>query len=242
MKKIVTIFIICLLQLSAVYALPRGGRVGQYFAKFLDESEAESVISEMLFESFKLNVPQNIKISESLELTARIRELAGKNVRKGVNLRVFIAETPICDEVFFPGGIVLLTRGLMDMLDNAHLVDFILARNVAISSMNYPMKLIKREGLYPKLLNWIKVVKRNKQAVLPTAFLGSYLHSLSTIDQQKADSQGIKLTPDPEASKSAAIRLMSQYQSLVWPPSPPYPRSFLPRLQALRHLKLSTKH
>ncbi len=200
--------------------------VFNYFANRLDETKAEIKIGELMKETFIENISKDYKVAFSEELTKKIETL-GKNFpqkktkhKKNIQFKVYIIDSSIPDEIPFPGGTLLLTKGLYERLETHEKVEFILARNLIHITKKQPMRLIKRLGIYPTLLNQLKLKphKRDKAKVLIA--LKDYLNSIRKLDHFTADREALYLTKSPQDTKESAIELLSSFSANLWPTMP----------------------
>lgn len=237
MKKNRFLFFSILFLLSLVSSVQAANPVLKYFSRLFDETRAEIAIGELMKSQFAADV-EGIKITPDQQLTDRMKKLAENSARTDLNYQVLIIDSDIPDEIPVPGGTLMITTGLLAAAVSEEQKDFILARNVAHMVLKHPMKLIKNEGIYPKILNQLKMVpeKRDKQQL--RAILRDYLVNLPKMNHRKADLQGILLTSSPEKTRRAAISLLGSFSVKVWPVLP-WDTSDLPmRTSDLEKLKL----
>jgi hypothetical protein len=230
--------VLLLLMLAISSASSAANPVVRYFSRLLDETRAEIAIGELIKEHLLREMPASFAVASDVELTARMKKLAENSIRADMNYSVMIISSDIPDEIPLPGGTLMLTSGLLAAAATQEQRDFLLARNIMHMALKHPMKLIKNEGLYPKLLNQLKMApeKRNSQQL--RALIRDYLMNLPKMDQKKADLQGILLTPSPDNTRKAAISMLSGFSVRVWPVMP-WDTSELPvRINELEKLKL----
>lgn len=236
MKKLLLVLVMTfsLLATTGYAANP----VVQYFSRLLDESRAELVIGDLILDQLLKEMPDNIKVASDTLLTERMRKLAENSPRTDIKFQVLVIESDIPDEIPLPGGALVLTTGLLASAVTSEQRDFILARNVMHIVLKHPMKLIKLEGLYPALLNQLKLApeKRNPQQL--RSLVRDYLRNLAKMNHKKADLQGILLTGSPEQTRKAAITMLSSFAVRVWPVLPWDAGDLPARISELEKLKL----
>ena len=224
---------------EAIFALNPMNPVVNYFSGLLDETKAEIAAGDLMEKAFMENVALKCKIEQSDELTSQMIELSEKSSRKNLKYKVYVIDSDILDEILFPNGSLFITKGLMKFADTQHKLNFILARNVIHMSYKHPFKLIKRSGLYPELLKQLKlpVNKRDNDKIINS--LRNYLLNLGQMEFEKADSEGIKLTKDPEKTRISAIEMLKQFKVIVWPVMPLDTIDTPQRLKKLQEINLS---
>ncbi len=234
LKAIVLAVLLVLLANVAQAANP----VVRYFSRLLDETRAEQAIGDLLLDQFLEDLPDNIKVASDTVLSDRMRHLAESTSRPEINFVVMVIESDVIDEIPFPGNILLVTTGLLSAAVTEEQRDFILARNVMHISLKHPMRLIKHEGLYPSMLNQLKLMpeKRNSQQL--RTMVRDYLRNLVKMNHKKADLQGILLTRSPEKTRKAAIEMLSSFSVHVWPLSSWDTGDLPARISELEKLKL----
>lgn len=210
----------------------------RYFTRLLDETRAEMAIGDLMKDHIIKEMPENVAIASDTLLSKRLRQLAESSASADLNYNVIVIASDIPDEIPLPGGTLMLTSGLLAAATNDEQKDFILARNLMHMVLKHPMKLIKNEGLYPKLLNQLKMIpeKRNPQQL--RAMMRDYLINLPKMDHKKADLQGILLTRSPEKTRKAAIEMLSSFSVRVWPVLPWDTGDLPARIGELEKLKL----
>ncbi len=227
-----------LLVLSMASAAECANPVVKYFTGLLDETRAEQAIGNLLLDQFLVDMPENIRVASDTTMSRRMRTLAGNSSRPELDFKVLIIESDIIDEIPMPGDTLLLTTGLLSAATTDEQRDFILARNIMHAALKHPMKLIKNEGLYPSLLNQLKLSpdRRNPQQL--RGLVRDYLRNLVKMNHKKADLQGILLTDSPEQTRKAAISMLSSFSVRVWPVSSWDTGDLPSRISELEKLKL----
>jgi len=211
--------------------------VFKYFSRLLDETRAEMAIGDLMKNLFTTEV-NGITINHDQQLTARLKKLAENSARNDLNYQVMVINSDIPDEIPLPGGTLMITAGLLAAADSEEQKDFILARNVAHMVLKHPMKLIKNEGIYPKILNQLKMPVEKRDPRKLREILRDYLVNLPKMNHRTADLQGILLTSSPEKTRRAAIALLGRFSVRIWPVLP-WDTSDLPaRTAELEKLKL----
>lgn len=211
--------------------------VVKYFSRLLDETRAEMAIGDLMKTLFAAEV-NGTPINHDPQLTARMKKLAENSARSDLNYQVLVISSDIPDEIPLPGGTLMITAGLLTAADSEEQKDFILARNVAHMVLKHPMKLIKNEGIYPKILNQLKMLPEKRDQQKLREILRDYLVNLPKMNHRKADLQGILLTSSPDKTRRAAINLLGSFSVRIWPVLP-WDTSDLPaRTAELEKLKL----
>ncbi len=219
-------------------AAPRKNPILRYFSRLLDESRAEMASGELLFEQFKKELHGKIALDKDEKLTSRLQKFAESTNRPEVGYRVYLLRSDIPDELVFPGGIIVLTSGLLEAASNDAQLDFILCRNLMHVVLRHPLKVLKVEGLYAGLLSQIKQRPEKQDAAVIRKIARNYLRSLSRMDHKKADLQGILLTASPDKTRLAAIELLKKFTVRIWPVLPMDTGDLPGRIAELEKLKL----
>jgi hypothetical protein len=230
--------LVFMLVFSLATAAECANPVIKYFSGLLDETRAEQAIGDMLLGQFLTDMPGNIKIASDTVLSMRMKVLAGNSPRPEMAFKVMIIESDVIDEIPMPGDTLLLTTGLLSAANTDEQRDFILARNVMHRVLKHPMKLIKNEGLYPSLLNQLKLAPDRRNPQLLRGLVRDYLRNLVKVNHKKADLQGILLTDSPEQTRKSAITLLSSFSVRVWPVSSWDTGDLPARISELEKLKL----
>jgi hypothetical protein len=100
------------------------------------------------------------------------------------------------------------------------------------------MKLLKKEGLYARMLNQIKLPENKRNANKTRTLTRDYLRNLVKMDHKKADLQGILLLNSPEKARKAAISLLKKFTGRIWPVLPMDTGNLPGRIDTLEKLKL----
>lgn len=234
-RKLAVFVLLCVL--SCANQIQAANPVVKYFSRLLDETRAEMAIGDLMKTLFATEVT-GIAINHDPQLTTRMKKLAENSARSDLNYQVLVISSDIPDEIPLPGGTLMITAGLLAAADSDEQKDFILARNVAHMVLKHPMKLIKNEGLYPKILNQLKMLPEKRDQQKLREILRDYLVNLPKMNHRKADLQGILLTSSPEKTRRAAINLLGSFSVRIWPVLP-WDTSDLPaRTAELEKLKL----
>lgn len=238
MRKILFVIamIFCAVNLSAMNPV---APVFKYFSSLLDETRAELLVGELMSKEFLANVSNNVKVELSPSLTKQMKKLSLNSGRKNLNYEVYVINSDIPDEIPFPGGILFVTKGLLSHAKTSEQLDFILARNIMHMVLKNPMRLVKRVGIYPVLLNQLKLPeeKREKHKILIA--LRDYLGNTGKLEHISADEQALALTDDPEKTRKAAIDMISQFSVSVWPVMPLETVDIPDRINKLKELNLT---
>ena len=228
------VFLVFLLAGSAEAANP----VVRYFSNLLDETRAEKAIGDLLLSQFLKDLPEKISVASDTILSARMRRLAENSSRSDINYQVLVIESDVIDEIPLPGNTLLVTSGLLSAAVTEEQRDFILARNVMHIVLKHPMKLIKLEGLYPSMLNQLKMLPERRNSQQLRNLVRDYLRNLVKMNHKKADLQGLLLTSSPDKTRQAAIEMLSGFSVRVWPVSSWDTGDLPARIGELEKLKL----
>jgi predicted Zn-dependent protease len=204
----------------------------------LDETRAETAIGDLLFTQFHKELSKNLEIKEDKKLTEKIKKVAESTSRPEMPYSIQVIRSDVADEIVFPGGKIVLTTGLLESAKDEEQLDFILFRNLMHSVLRHPMKLIKKEGLYAKLLNQIKLHEEKRDFSEIRSITRDYLRSQMRMDHQKADIQGLLLSDSPEKTRLAAIELLKTFTTRIWPVFPMDTGDLPARIEILEKLKL----
>ncbi|MGM0601081.1 MAG: M48 family metalloprotease [Candidatus Rifleibacteriota bacterium] len=210
----------------------------KYFARWLDETRAEMAIGKLMLNFFKNELDGSVKITLNEELAKRVKEIARQTGKPEIECEVYLIKSDIPDEIVFPGNTIVLTSGLIDSSENQSQLDFILARNLMHLVLKHPMKLLKKEGLYARMLNQIKLPNNKRDINKTRTLTRDYLRNLVKMDHKKADLQGILLMNSPEKARKAAINLLKKFTGRIWPVLPMDTGNLPGRIEALEKLKL----
>ena len=210
----------------------------KYFARWLDETRAEMAVGKLMLDLFKTELEGSVKITTNENLSKRVKEIAAQTGKPDIQCEVYLIESSIPDEIVFPGNTIILTSGLIDSCKNQSQLDFILARNLIHLVLKHPMKLLKKEGLYAKMLNQIKIPKERRDENKTRTLTRDYLRNLVKMDHKKADLQGILLLNSPEKARKAAINLLKKFTGRIWPVLPMDTGNLPGRIETLEKLKL----
>ncbi|NCB38909.1 MAG: hypothetical protein EOM80_09075 [Erysipelotrichia bacterium] len=210
----------------------------RYFSRLLDETRAEKAIGELMQNHFVSEISETLKIVQDKDLSARMCKLAENAPKTDLVFNVMVVESDIPDEIPLPGGYLILTSGLLSAAVSEEQRDFILARNIMHIILKHPTKLIKLEGLYPGLLNQLKLIPEKRNAQQIRALIRDYLRNLPKMNHKKADLQGILLTTSPDRTRQAAIAMLSSFTAKMWPVLPWDTGDLPARIGELEKLKL----
>ena len=238
--KIKRITALCLLMIGAASVLYAQSRnpIIRYFSRLLDETRAELAIGELISHEMLNEMTKKQPIIADESLTKRMQQLSENGSRPELQYYVYVINSESIDEIPFPGGYLILTSALMSKADSPAKIDFILARNQALIMMRQPMKLIKKEGLYPSFLNYLKLPEAKQKKQDLRVYIRNYLRSLPKMDHRRADIQGLLLTRSPEQSRKAAVELLKDLSDNIWPATLWDSGELEQRIEMLENLKL----
>lgn len=239
MRKISFLLLPILILISGpVRAASNGNPILRYFSRLLDESRAEMAVGKLLQETFVKELHESVKCELDQKMSARLRKIAENSNRPDIQYNVYLINSDIADEIVFPGGNVFLTTGLLNSAENDIQQDFILSRNLMHLVLRHPMKLLKKEGLYARLLNQLKLVPEQRDVAGLKEMTRDYLRNQAKMDHKKADLQGLLLLKSPELVRKAAIALLKKFTGRIWPVLPMDTGDLPGRIDALEKLKL----
>lgn len=241
MKKLVLLFTMIML-CNVVLA---DNLVMNYLKKWVDETRIEKAIGKVLLEEFVKVLPKEFSIKEDHKLSQKFNtffEKCGVKNNSGLELKVMIIESSIPDEILLPGGTLILTKGYLSYAASEEQQDFIFARNAYLTFQKQPLAVIKHEGIYPKFLDYIKLKESKRSEKDLRELLRAYLSVIRKMNHKKADVQGALLTSNPEKTRLGAIKMLSQFNVTVWPPSPFDTVDLPSRISDLENLKLPEKN
>jgi len=211
--------------------------ISSYFSGFLDETKAEIAIGKILFDGLVEQSGGLSKFASYPDLDKLASDI-GKKASRNLAYKVLVIENPVPKEIPFPGGLILITQGMKGLLQTDLEREFIIGRNVAHISLRHPMNVLKREGLYAKLL---RVLKKPSAKVDPEQIkkiVRDYIGALPRMDQLKADKEAVVLSSNPPALGKAAIQLLKRCSETLWPAMPWDWNDIPARIQSLENLQL----
>lgn len=215
-KRIIAVCLLLTFAMPVLYAKSKNPII-RYFSRLLDETKAELAIGELITHEMLSEMTKNKPIIADEALSKRMQQLCENSSRPELQYHVYVVESESVDEIPFPGGYLILTSALMAKADTQAKTDFVLARNLALIMMRQPMKLIKKEDLYPPFLNYLKLPEAKREIQKLRLYIRDYLRSLPKMDHRRADIQGLLLTKSPEKTREAAIELLKEMSDKIWP-------------------------
>lgn len=229
-----------LLAIFIVFSAPALAKnpITKYFSQLLDESRAESAAGQFLVRQFEANCPESSKLRPLQELDGLVSKLTKKATRDTLPYRILVLENPIPREIPFPDGTIILTRGVLDLIKNDEEREFVLARNIMHVSLRHPMKIIKKEALYAKILRQLKSRNDPNKEEKGLQVLGEYMKAVGGMDQIKADKEAILISENPKNSRQAAMQYLRRWEETVLPVMPWDVGDISNRLRALKTLRL----
>ncbi|MBF0546860.1 MAG: M48 family metalloprotease [Candidatus Riflebacteria bacterium] len=212
--------------------------ISTFFSNLLDETQAEVAVGEILEDTFRkesaLHGNEN-SIATDAEIIQGLSDiLALLPAKPQYNFRVMILKNPIPGEIPFPGGLIVLTSGLLELASSKEEKNFILARNVMHISLRHPLTAMKRESLYARALKILKkpIAKRDQNDAL--TLLQDYIKAISIMDQQRADREAIQLFQNNPQIVEAAIKLLEKCTKAFWAALPWDWHDFSGRIESLK--------
>jgi hypothetical protein len=236
MRKLLLITV--LLMLAFANSAQAKNPIMRYFARLLDETKAEMAVGGLIYSEFVKDPSIASSINYNHILSEKAKRLAENCPRPELGFMVYVMQSEIPDEICFPGGNIVLTSALLDSAKSEEQKEFIVARNVMLIALRLPMKLIKNEGLYARLLNQLKLPEDRRDMEEVRLLVKDYLRNVFKMDHQKADLQGILLTNKPEETRKQVIELLKTYSETMWPVMPWDRGDLRGRIRDLENLKL----
>ena len=143
------------------------------------------------------------------------RNLARQVERKDVLWRFAVLDTPSINAMAFPGGIVVITRGLYALLTSEDELAAVLAHEIAHVNLRHQWKVIQKQKLIALAGN---AVARNDpaQATKLVADLGAQLlaRGLDKSAEFEADRAGVVIAARAGYDSSAMIAVMEKLNAL----------------------------
>jgi|GEM_PF-1566980 len=227
--------------LTAVFliaaASPASARdpISSYLSRLLDESKAEIAIGSLLADGFIAEVASravNTPGSGSIDIAdtatrathlladdevikTLVADLATRCPRPTMPYSVTIVESRVPADVPFPGGPIVITTALWTQAQTPAEKEFLIARNLMHVALRQPMNAIKHEGLYARILKLLK--QRNRDPQLMRLAVRDYVKAAETMDQIRADREGIMLSNTPQAVRDGGITLLKRLSEMLWP-------------------------
>lgn len=232
-------FLLCLLCLICINPAEAKNPFTSYFSRFLDESRAEIAVGNILFDTFVAESGGTGHIATYPELDQLAGEIGKNCPRNNLVFKVFVLDNPIPGEIPFPGGIIVLTKGTKEMIQSDSERNFIIARNVMHIALRHPMNMLKKEGLYAKLLHVLKTPSSKTSPDLRRTIIRDYAKAVPGMDQLKADREAINLYGDPRTNRQAAVAFLKRLSETLWPTMPWDYFDIPTRIQALEALPLN---
>lgn len=236
MKKIITLF----LMLAICSVSFADNALMNYFRKWVDETRVELAIGKLILEHFSQELSKEYSIREDPELSKRFAAFVEKSGgKKGtMELKVLVINSDVPDEILLPGGTLIVSKGYLQYAVSEEQKDFIFARNAFLTVKKQPLVVIKHEGLYPRFLDAIRTPDAKLSVESIRDLLRAYLSVTNKMNHKLADVQGALLTSNPEATRKAAIEMMSRFTVKIWPPLPFDTIDLPSRIADLKTLKL----
>ena len=236
MKKIIVLFFM-LTVCSVTFA---DNALMNYFRQWVDETRVEIAIGNLILNHFSQEISKEYSIQENQELSKRFAAFAEKSGAKSgtMDFKVLVINSDIPDEILLPGGTLIVTKGYLQYAASEEQMDFILARNAFLTFKKQPLVVIKHEGIYPKFLDAIRTPEAKLSVEKLRDLLRAYLSVTNKMNHKQADVQGALLTSNPEATRKAAVEMMSRFSVKVWPPLPFDTIDLPSRIADLKSLRL----
>ncbi|MBF0408707.1 MAG: M48 family metalloprotease [Candidatus Riflebacteria bacterium] len=222
---------------NCLYAQLRNPFSG-FFKSLLDESKAELAIGEILENSFisecavhnaELAVPEDKRINLFLNQVVSLI-----HVKPNHTFRISVLKSPIPGEIPFPGGMIVLTSGLLEIAKTDDEIRFILARNVLHIAFRNTLTAMKRENLYARALKILKKPENKRDKRENSNLLRDYIKAITIVDQQRADREAVELFAERKPIVEAGISLLEKCSKMFWPALPWDWHDFTGRIENLK--------
>lgn len=143
------------------------------------------------------------------------RNLARQVERKDVTWRFAILDTPSINAMAFPGGIVVITRGLYALLTSEDELAAVLAHEIAHVNRRHQWKVIQQQKLVALAGNAVAGSNKDQTAQL-VADLGTKLiaRGLDKASEFEADRDGVVIAARAGYDSSALIAVMERLSTL----------------------------
>lgn len=230
--------------------------LSSYLSRLLDESRAEIAIGALLADAFIAELaPQApaspgsgaavldasttaaaITAAEDEAITRIVAELAVRCPRPTMPYSVTIVDSRIPADIPFPGGAIVITTALWLQAHTPAEKEFLIARNLMHVALRQPMIAIKHEGLYARVLKLLKQRTRDPQMMRQA--VRDYMKAAETMDQKRADREGIMLSSNPAGIRDGGISLLKRLTEMLWPFQFGAVDDLLARMRALELLVL----
>jgi hypothetical protein len=207
-----------------------------YFSRLFDETRPEIAVGKILLEGFFQEVGSSTQIASYSGLDKALGELSKGCPRNQLPFAIYVIDSPIPAEIPFPGGPIIITKGTLDLVKSPLERDFILARNIMHISLRHPMMILKKEGLYGRILRIFKKSAARFDPVERQKVLRDYIKAAKAMDQIKADKEGLALLPQGPESRTAAQDYLVRWSKALFPTVPWESSDLEPRIKALSTL------
>lgn len=222
--------------------------LSSYLSRLLDESRAEIAIGQLLADGFIAEVAHNAHPAAASaaviapaaaddEFIRRIvADLSSKCPRPTLPYSVTIIDSSVPADLPFPGGAIVITTALWQQAKEPAEKEFLIARNLMHVALRQPMIAIKHEGLYARALKLLK--QRTRDPQLLRQAVRDYMKAAETMDQKRADREGVMLASNPAAVRDGGVSLLNRLTQMLWPFQFGAVDDFLARVRALELLAL----
>lgn len=223
--------------------------LSSYLSRLLDESRAEIAVGQLLADGFiaelasgtspatvSTAVPAAPASADDEFIKRIVADLATKCPRPTMPYSVAIVDSAIPADIPFPGGPIVITTALWQQAKSPVEKEFLIARNLMHVALRQPMIAIKHEGLYARALKLLK--QRTRDPQLLRQAVRDYMKAAETMDQKRADREGIMLSSNPAAVRDGGILLLKRLTEMLWPFQFGAVDDFLARVHALELLVL----
>ena len=219
---------------------PTRNPISRFFSNLFDETRAEKAVGELLESALReecdgaMPLPGGVpRLASTTRFDDVLPRLAARSPRPGTTCRVLILQSPVPGEIPFPGGLIVLTSGIIDLAQTPDEQAFVLARNIMHVALRHPLMIMKREGLYARALRLLKQQPSRRDPRHVRMLLRDYLKAAAGMDQQRADREALTLVADPQAVQAAGIDLLKKCSQAIWPAMPWDWFDYAGRLEAL---------
>lgn len=181
----------------------------KYLSRLMDETKIETDIGSLFlgFLENKINLRQykNQSIENQLHLLANKLKI---NISQ---IKYYIVESSIPLDIPLPGGTILLSNGTFQNITNEDQLEFLLARNIYMLYKKIPIKVLKKEGIYPIIIKELKQPKDKRNIEKVRDLFRRYIKAYQNIEHYKIDEDVIKLL---EFNKNKVVSVINLLEKL----------------------------
>jgi len=216
------------LLLASAPAASARNPLSSYLSRLLDESRAEIAVGQLLSDGFIAELargapPATASAAAPVAVTPAddefikrvVADLTAKCPRPTMPYSVTIVDSAIPADIPFPGGPIVITTALWQQAQSLAEKEFLIARNLMHVALRQPMIAIKHEGLYARILKLLK--QRTSDPQLLRQAVRDYMKAAETMDQKRADREGVMLASNPAGVRDGGVLLLKRLTEMLWP-------------------------